>query len=219
MKRFFLLSILIFLTAIANPCYSSPTGLDIYNDLGGGDIYNFGAALGIADVIGTDLALPLSGDAVSDINASSGLFAVGVTFRYPIPPTEWVLFNQGTLDINGSESFIAIDQGNFSQFGFHDSTDQTALIGLIDNVDYNSFYLFDLSTFGTVASSVELLLGIQDIQSPIDALAFDVYDVSTSAEYFNQSYAPVPIPTTILLLGSGLIGLIGIRRKFKKQTS
>ena len=28
--------------------------------------------------------------------------------------------------------------------------------------------------------------------------------------------APIPLPTTILLLGSGLIGLIGIRRKLKK---
>jgi hypothetical protein len=31
-----------------------------------------------------------------------------------------------------------------------------------------------------------------------------------------DSVAPVPIPSTMLLLGSGLIGLIGFRRKFKK---
>ena len=188
MKRFLLLSFLIFLIAIVTPCFSSPTGLGIYNDLGGGDIYNFGENLSIADVIGTELTISLSEDAVDDINASSGLFAVGITFREPIPPTEWVLFNKGTLKINGAESFNAIDQGNFSQFGLHDSTDQTALIGLVDNVDYNSFFLFDLRTLGAVASSVELVLGIQNIQSPISALAFDVYDVSTSPEYFNQSY-------------------------------
>ena len=32
----------------------------------------------------------------------------------------------------------------------------------------------------------------------------------------NYSSNPVPVPATILLLGSGLIGLVGIRRKLKK---
>jgi hypothetical protein len=30
------------------------------------------------------------------------------------------------------------------------------------------------------------------------------------------SVAPVPIPAAILLLGSGLVGLAGIRKKFKR---
>jgi hypothetical protein len=30
------------------------------------------------------------------------------------------------------------------------------------------------------------------------------------------NYTPIPLPTTILLLGSGLIGIGGVRRKFKK---
>jgi hypothetical protein len=29
-------------------------------------------------------------------------------------------------------------------------------------------------------------------------------------------FAPVPVPAAVWLLGSGLIGLLGIRRKFKK---
>ena len=32
-----------------------------------------------------------------------------------------------------------------------------------------------------------------------------------------RDITPVPVPTTILLFGSGLIGLVGFRYKFKKQ--
>ena len=31
-----------------------------------------------------------------------------------------------------------------------------------------------------------------------------------------ESSTPVPEPSTMLLLGSGLLGLVGLRRKFKK---
>jgi hypothetical protein len=40
-------------------------------------------------------------------------------------------------------------------------------------------------------------------------LIFSTLSITTQA---------VPIPATMLLLGSGLIGLIGFRRKFRKQT-
>jgi hypothetical protein len=31
--------------------------------------------------------------------------------------------------------------------------------------------------------------------------------------YFNGTYSPVPVPAAVWLLGSGLLGLIGIRRR------
>ena len=38
-----------------------------------------------------------------------------------------------------------------------------------------------------------------------------------SGDVAAPSPAPIPEPTTILLLGSGILGLLGFRRKFKKS--
>jgi hypothetical protein len=48
-----------------------------------------------------------------------------------------------------------------------------------------------------------------------EVLAPDIYDVLDSGSTTPASSSPVPEPATLLLFGSGLAGLAGIRKKFK----
>jgi hypothetical protein len=55
-----------------------------------------------------------------------------------------------------------------------------------------------------------------------DLLFSTIHGINTAARAdfdiaYRVSAAPVPEPTTMLLLGSGLLGLVGFRRKFRKE--
>ncbi len=55
-----------------------------------------------------------------------------------------------------------------------------------------------------------------DINDLGQVVGESTYNGRTQPNAFLYSPNPVPIPSTLLLLGSGLIGLWGVRRKMKK---
>jgi hypothetical protein len=69
-------------------------------------------------------------------------------------------------------------------------------------------------------------VGTTGVSFPAEANSFNLPDannvaLAATSDFSNLSFVdcppqPVPIPPTALLLGSGLLGLVGFRRKFKK---
>ena len=55
--------------------------------------------------------------------------------------------------------------------------------------------------------------GFYPVTTTVEVVAFATVDIEMALE---TGVAPVPEPATMLLLGSGLLGLLGFRRKFKK---
>lgn len=67
------------------------------------------------------------------------------------------------------------------------------------------------STFSTLTASDLGVAGIELAQLRVNLVSY-LADYSVD----NINLAPVPEPATMLLLGTGLVGLVGLRKKFKK---
>jgi len=134
------------------------------------------------------------------------------------------VFDSVTLDLFdiGSEFFTtsSTDPG-FNAFVAYltNNINETLWGGLTTNTGHGySLGIPENAAFGTTDINGALIvqLGLK-----VNSLVFNHTDTSSNVDYditlnaYGSKTSPVPEPTTMLLLGTGLIGLAGFRRKLK----
>jgi hypothetical protein len=102
----------------------------------------------------------------------------------------------GYLLLNGSQEidFSSTGSGNYS--------------GLADTVDNGEYYV-DFNGFGPLVTSIDFYPGSN--------IANDTYAANNEYSVIGLAANPVPEPATMLLLGTGLVGLAGLKRRAAKK--
>lgn len=144
------------------------------------------------------------------------VFAVDLVADIPDPVLGWgldVTFDTSVLDLSG----VTVDSAWFPTSGF----DGDGLAGLAFPMPvYGDDILLATLTFEAIAlgtSDLTSNITLGDLTEGFPLFPTGFAEVTFQAGSVNAVPVPATIPATILLFSSGLIGLAGLRKRFRKR--
>ena len=175
----------------------------------------------IFDTLDSDI---LHYDYINDVYVSVGnlktaVYRTGTNYIYVLEVTPSV---DGTDEINmGHNLNTPIISNNYGDFGYSYSqasdafsiTDATGIFDIYISEKDNTLDWELISDDYTWASNKTITLFYEHSSAPVTNGFYNFIAPSSNGEGIGYVPAPVPIPGSFLLLGSSVLGLIGLRRK------
>ena len=157
-----------------------------------------------ASLVFTDLVF--EGDFQFDLNGMYYVYGIG----YPLNVFGHLEVSNndeklGDISLNGQKNYPGgeWDGTYFGHWSFHPESEPVWICEIGIFPDLAQFQEQDEDMLGFTLVAFNEVLGIPEY----------IPEIVGSLKDNNFAGSPVPIPTTLLLLGSGLLGIVGLRRK------